>query len=222
MRIPVVIPAFILLALPAWAGELLDQVVVTVNGNGLLQSDWDAEVRYEALLAGRPVDDLSQTEREAALSRIIDQELVREQARGSDVKPVTASEVDAQMSGLREQYEHDHPGMSWNAAVAKYGFSDVELRQHVQTELTQLRIVDEKLRSTIEVDASEVEAYYKDKIAPQNAAGHAASFDAVKDKIHELLVQQKINQALDSWLESLRAQANIHRIVPPAGGAANP
>lgn len=222
MRIAALVAAFVLLALPAWAGELLDQVVVTVNGNGLLQSDWDAEVRYEALLAGRPVDDLSQTEREAALSRIIDQELVREQARGSDVRPVTAAEVDEQMNGLREQYEHDHSGMSWNALVTKYGFSDAELRQHVQAELTQLRIVDEKLRSTVEVDASEVEAYYKDKIAPQNAAGHEASFDAVKDKIRELLVQQKITQALDAWLQSLRAQANIHRIVPATGGTANP
>ena len=119
MRITALIAAFILLALPARAGELLDQVVVTVNGNGLLQSDWDAEVRYEALLAGRPVDDLSQTEREAALSRIIDQELVREQARGSDVRPVTAAEVDEQMNGLREQYEHEHPGLSWNALVTK-------------------------------------------------------------------------------------------------------
>lgn len=223
MRIPAFMAAFMLLALPAWAGELLDQVVVTVNGNSLLQSDWDAEVRYEALMAGRPMDDLSQAEREAALNRIIDQELVREQAYGVDMKPVTTAEVDDQMNGLREQYEHDHPGLSWNAAVAKYGFSEADLRQRVQAELTQLRIVDEKLRPSVEVDPSEVEAYYKDKIASQKAGGHAAGFDEIKDKIRELLVQQKITQALDAWLESLRTQANIHRIVPRVeGGAANP
>lgn len=220
MRMLSAIVIAILSALPARAGDVLDRVVVTVNGNAVLQSDWDAEVRYEALMAGRPLSDMDSKARDAALTRVIDQELVREQSHGVEIKPVTASELDRQMDALRSQYEHDHPGLSWNTTVAKYGFSDAELRERVEMELTQLRIVDEKLRPTVEIDLAEVESYYKEKIAPQNSPGHTATFDEVKDKIRELLMQQKINQALDSWLESLRAQANIHRIASEAAGTA--
>ena len=218
MRMLSAIVVAILSALPATAGDVLDRVVVTVNGNAVLQSDWDAEVRYEALMAGRPLNELTQAEWEDALKRIIDQELVREQGGGVEVRPATTAELDDQISGLRSQYEHDHPGLSWSAMLARYGFSEAELRERVQLELTQLRIVDEKLRPTVEVDPSEVESYYKDKIASQRSAGHVASFDESKDKIRELLVQQKINQALDSWLESLRSQANIHRLATETAG----
>ena len=218
MRMLSAIVVAILFALPARAGDVLDRVVVTVNGNAVLQSDWDAEIRYEALMAGRPLSNLDPKARNAALTRIIDQELVREQSHGVAIKPVTTSELDGQMNALRSQYEHDHAGLSWSSAVTMYGFSEAELRERVETELTQLRIVDEKLRPSVEVDASEIEAYYNDKIAPQNSAGRTATFAEVKDKIRELLMQQKINQALDSWLESLRAQANIQRIAPEAAG----
>ncbi len=222
MRIAGVMIAVILFALPLAAGELLDQVVATVNGNALLQSDWDAEVRYESFMAGRPLSEVSKADREAELNRIIDQELLREQMRSSELKPISESEVDDQMKTLQTQFEDEHPGAQWSVTLAKYGLSDADLRARVQMELTQLRIVDEKLRPSVEVDPSEVESYYKDKIAPQNSAGHPVSLDDAKGKIRELLMQQKINQALDSWLQSLRGQATIRRVSPEAKGASAP
>lgn len=204
------IAAFVL-AVPLQAGELLDQVVVTVNRNALLQSDWDEEVSYEAFMSKRSLADVSATDRESALNRIIDQELLREQMRGSDLRLARTEEVDEQIRAVQSDYAHDHPGVSWTAALAKYGFSEPEFRERVKLELNQLRLVDEKLRPSIEIDAAEVETYYKQKVAPQDATGN---FSDAEPKIRQLLVQQKINQLLDSWLESLRAQSRIQRFVP--------
>ena len=203
-----------ILILVCWpcAGEVLDRVVVTVNGNALLQSDWDNEVRYEAFMADGPLDGFTVQERESALNRIIDQELLREQMRGGDFKPATDAEVDEQIKLLQSQYTGEHPGLLWSAALARYGLSERDIRDRVELELNQLRLVNERLRPSAEVDPAEVQAYYRERIASQKSAMGSISFDEAKEKIRELLVQQKINQLLDSWLASLRTQGKIQRI----------
>lgn len=214
MRKAILIVAACVFAGSLRAGELLDRVVATVNGNALLQSDWDEEVNYEAFMAKRPLSDVSASDRENALNRIIDQQLLREQMHGSEFRLATSEEVDEQIRLLQSEYAHEHPGSSWSAALAKYGFSESEFRERVKVELNQLRLVDEKLRPSVEIDAAEVERYYKQKIASQDPA-QAPNFREVEPKIRQLLVQQKINELLDSWLELLRAQARIQRFTTP-------
>ena len=66
------------------AGQIVDRMVANVNGHILLQSDWDEEVDFEAFVDGRSPDSFTAAERKAALDRMIDQELLREQVRGSE------------------------------------------------------------------------------------------------------------------------------------------
>src|SRR5256885_2564403 len=71
-------------ALPAaWAGEVIDRIVATVNGHIILQSDWDEALCYEALLSGRAISFFTDEDRRAVLDRLIDQELLGEQDRKS-------------------------------------------------------------------------------------------------------------------------------------------
>src|SRR5690349_1227649 len=92
------IAALLVLSMPLLrAGEVLDRLVATVNGHALLQSDWDDEIRYECLMSGRPLRDVTAEERKATLDRLIDQELLREQMRSPDFKPVTSAEVEKQL-----------------------------------------------------------------------------------------------------------------------------
>jgi hypothetical protein len=195
------------------AGELLDRIAVTVNGNALLQSDWDGELRYESFMAARPFDEITPQDRESALNRIIDQELLREQMRPADLKPASATEVEAQLSVLKAQYELEHNAQSWSAKLEKYGITEGEIRARVQVELDQLRAIDVRLRPSVQVDSAAVESYYKEKIAPQAAGKQAITLAEAEPKIREILVQEQMNQLLDSWLESLRSQAKIQRFA---------
>lgn len=219
MRIFLLIAAALLMTLPVRAGELLDQVVVTVNGNPLLQSDWDQEIRYEEFMADRPLGSSSQQDRESALNRLIDQELLREQMHGAEFKAVTADDIEQQLRLLQSQYAEQHANVTWSAALAKYKFSEAEIRNRIELELNQLHLIDERLRPSVEIDPSEVESYYKEKIAPKNSASQSVSFSEAQPKIRELLIQQKINQLLDSWLASLRTQAKIKRITSESSNA---
>jgi hypothetical protein len=212
MRILLTIAA-LLVATALHAGEVVDQIVITVNGNALLLSDWDEEVRYEALMSGRAVGAVTPRDREAALNRMVDQELLREQMHAADFKPASRDEVNKYVEDLRSQYEHDHSGRTWSAALLDYGFDETTIRLHVELELNQLRLVDERLRPSIEIDPAAVKAYYQEKVASQTSAAQSVSFENSKDKIHELLVQEKMNQMLDSWLDSLRSQARIRRVL---------
>src|SRR4051812_14946147 len=91
------------------AGELLDRIVGTVNTHVILQSDWDDEVRFEAFMSGRKPEDVTIEQRKAALNRLIDQEILREQMRLTDLKPAGADAIKKQVDDLKNEQLQAHP-----------------------------------------------------------------------------------------------------------------
>ena len=79
------------LALSAMAGQVVDRVVAKVNGHPILQSDWEQEVAFEAFSNARDPESFSAVERNAALDRLIDQELLRERSAVSNLPRPTRS-----------------------------------------------------------------------------------------------------------------------------------
>jgi len=200
------------------AGEVLDRMVATVNGRAILQSDWNDELRYECFMSARSLGDLTAEDRRAVFERLIDQELLREQMRYTDFKPAGAEEISIQVDELKKQYAGGHSGESWDAGLAAYDISEKDVAAHVAIELNALRLVDARLRPTIQIDAPAVEDYYKKELLPKLPAGKQISLPEATPKIRELLVQQKMNELLSSWLESLRSQANIRILASDSAG----
>ena len=88
-----------------------------------------------------------------------------------------------------------------------------------------MRLVEARLRPAVEIDSKSVEAYYRDQFVPRlKQAGEAAApLAEVSSKIRELLTQQKVNELLISWLQTLRSEGQV-RVPggsPPAGGASD-
>lgn len=193
--------------------ETLDRVVMVVNGHPLLASDWDDELRYECFMSGRPLNAVAAVDRTNALDRLIDQEMLREQMR-SDFKPASAEEIDKQLEALKADYAPSHDSQSWGAALASYGISETLVRDRVAMEFNQLRLVDARLRPSIQIDSAAVERYYKEQLLPKFSPGQQLTLQQAEPKIREILMQQKMNELLDSWLESLRSQARIESFVP--------
>src|SRR5580704_18542219 len=75
------------------SAEVLDRIVATVNGRLILQSDLDDAICYEALLSNRALDQFTADDRRAALDRLIDQELLREQMKSADFRHATEAEI---------------------------------------------------------------------------------------------------------------------------------
>ena len=64
----------LLLFTASWlrAGEVLDRILVTVNGHAILQSDLDEELRYEAVMSGHEQRGTISGDRKIALDRLVD------------------------------------------------------------------------------------------------------------------------------------------------------
>jgi parvulin-like peptidyl-prolyl isomerase len=196
----------------ACAGSVIDRIVATVNGRIVLQSDWDEAVSYEAFVNGHRLDQLTLQDRKAALDRLIDQELIRQQIRAADFQHPSAAEIDHRVGEIRKQHTEAVDEVTWRAALQLYGLSESELRDKVAAELDELRMVDAHLRPSVQVDNPSVEAYYREKLLPELRASGEREVPLVEvaPQIKELLAQQKMNDLLITWLRSLRAESNIH------------
>ena len=207
----ILIAGFMLLASTvASSGEVLDRLAATVNGHALLQSDIQDELRYEFFAAKRPMSEASMDDQKAALDRLIDQELLREQMHSKDFQPVPTEEISKALDAFKSDYG---ASPAWTAALAHYKVTEGDIRGHIETELNQLRLIDLRLRPTVQVDAESVRNYYQQQLLPKLPPGQHLSLQEATPTIRELLIQQKIDKSLGSWLEVLRSQAKIQRFV---------
>jgi hypothetical protein len=203
---------FVLLLLGAAgasASEMLDRVVTTVNGHVILLTDWQDELRFECFTSGKKLAAVSAEEEKSALDRLIDQELLREQMREPDGQAVSPQEIDDQLKSLKEDYTRNHAGADFAAALAKYGLSENYVREHVAAEVRQLKFIDARFRPSVQVSTAEIQAYYEEQLVPKLPPSDPVDLSDVTPKIREILVQKKMDQMLNSWLETLRSQAQI-------------
>jgi peptidyl-prolyl cis-trans isomerase SurA len=213
----VFIGAFILPA--AWAGDVIDRIVAVVNGHIILQSDWDEALSYEALLDHRDVGQFTDEDRRGVLDRLIDQELLGEQMKSASFQHASESEVSDRVEEARKQYPEAATDEGWGRVLARFGLSEKDLMAHVVQQIDLMRLVDAHLRPAVQIDSKTVEAYYREEFVPQlkQSIVEAVPSTDVAAKIRELLTEQKVNELMVSWLQSLRSESKVS--VPGLGGA---
>ncbi len=209
------------LATMAMAGQVVDRVVTNVNGHVILQSDWEQEVAFEALSNGRDPDSFTAAERNAALDRLIDQELLREQVRPA--QPAPAEQVAARVAEFRNEVRKLLPDCTtddaWHAALQRYGLTQSSLEKHLGDQIQLIKLVEDRLRPSIHIDQQAVESYYHDQLLPEmkKAGSRAAPLTEIFVRIKDLLAQQKMNELLSGWLANLRSGSHILAPEPSAG-----
>jgi hypothetical protein len=201
------------IASPAWAGDILDRIVATVNNHAILQSEWQDATRYEAFVSGRALDQLQPSDRKAALDRLIDQELLREQMRSSGFPHANSEEVEKRIQEIRKQYAGAESDAGWQAALARYGLTENDLRRRVTLQVDLMGLVDARLRPSVVIDSKSIESYYNQELLPQlqHSGAQQAPLAEVTPKIKELLTQQKMNEMLVAWLQDLRSGSRISK-----------
>jgi parvulin-like peptidyl-prolyl isomerase len=199
------------IVLPAAAGDILDRIVATVDNRIILLSDWQDAVHFEAFVAGRALDQVQAQDRKAALDRLIDQELLREQMRSSGFPHTSSEEVEKRIQEIRKQYGAAESEAGWKAALQRYGLTEDELRKRIALHLDLMALVDARLRPNVIIDSKSIESYYNHELLPQlrRSGAPQVALTEVTPKIKELLTQQKMNQMLVAWLQDLRSGSQI-------------
>lgn len=206
------------LAQPAsWAGDVIDRIIATVNGHVILQSDWDEAMRYEALLNGRSLSEFTDDERRAVLDRLVDQQLLGEQTKSSVFDHASEAEAASRVAEARNHYPDAITDYGWQAVLAGFGLTEKELLEHVQQQIDLMRLVDAHLRPAVQIDSKTIEAYYRDKFVPQlkQSGVGEVPLNEVSSKIRELLTQEKVNELLVSWLQTLRSESKVDFLNDP-------
>ena len=199
----------------AFAGERIDGVVATVNRQPVLRSEWDEAVRFEAFLHQEPLARVTDSERAAALQRLIDRTLLTAQMEAQHGFRPSPAEVTADISKLRDKFSATEDA-KWHALLASYGLSETTIAAHLGDEVQVMNYIDVQLRPNVRIQDSDVHAYYQAHVVPglQQSGAKIVPLDEIAANIRELLVQQHMDEVLDAWLHNLRQQSHIQTLVP--------
>jgi hypothetical protein len=144
---------------------------------------------------------------------LIDQELLRQQI-GADFPAPGAAELAERMRSLRRQFPEGETDAGWQATLSRYGVSAAEVTARLRAQMQLSRYIEQRLRPAIHVDAASVQAYYREKLLPElkkSGVQGEPALRQVRAQIEEILVQQRMDEELTSWLRGLREQNRIRR-----------
>jgi peptidyl-prolyl cis-trans isomerase SurA len=208
-------------AVLARAGEVVDRIVAKVNGHIILQSDWNDALRYEALLSGRTPGQFTEADRRAVLDRLIDQELLAEQMKSASFQHASESEAAVEVAQARKLYPDAASDEGWKRLLDQFGVTEQSVLAHVQQQIDLMRLVDAHLRPAVQIDSKSIEAYYRDKFVPElkQSGAQDVPLADVSAKIRELLTQEKVNELMVSWLQTLRSESKVS--APALTGSAD-
>ena len=90
------------------------------------------------------------------------------------------------------------------------------MKSRVRSQLEVLRFLDSRFRPTVRVEFRAIQLYYREQFLPElhRQGGKDIPLSEVAPKIREILTQQRINEQVAAWLQSLREQADIR--IPSA------
>jgi parvulin-like peptidyl-prolyl isomerase len=198
-------------------------MVAVVNKRVIMQSELEQEARMECLLQSKSLEKLTSEDRAATLDRLIDRALLEQQiSKEADLDP-DSDELKSALTDLRKQIPEAATEDGWKRLLSSYGLTEQDVEEHLTSQMRVLRFVDLRFRDLVRVDKTAVEAYYQQKFVPemrQREATEPPPLSQVSPKIEKILVEQRIDEMLDRWLEALRGQAHIQRMLPPASTVA--
>lgn len=204
---------------PAFAGEVIDGVVASVDRHAVLRSDWDEAVAFEAFMQQKPLSQMTQADRVLALRRFIDRQLLKAQMGNENYLQPSEPRLQQDIAKLRAQVPNGNDDSAWRRLLAGYGLNEELLKQHLRTEVQVMNFIEVRLRPNVHIDQEEIETYYNDRLLPDLQANgeKPVPLEEVAPRIRELLTEQHIDELLDIWLHNLRQQASIRSTVSIPG-----
>jgi len=205
--------------MPTVAGDELDRVVAIVNGDLVLDSDVREEQRFESI---QPYSSGQGATRERLIERIINRDLILQQARLQPETDQTDEDVDKALLELRKAIPackqfHCETKEGWDKYLASKGFTEEELHERWKMRMQALAFIEERFKQGIRVSDADIKNYYDNTFVKQYAkqgSGAPPKLEAVKDRIQEVLLEQQVSNLLVDWLKSLRAQGQVVVLHP--------
>jgi peptidyl-prolyl cis-trans isomerase SurA len=200
---------------PSKRVAVLDRVVADVDGQAILASDVDDEVRFAALQPG--VEPAADNTPQRALNRVIDRTLIDQQrVLQPGVAVVSPKDFDDAIATMRKQISAAtntdcETDAGWKEYLAQHGFTPNEIEDRMRERLGILKFVDVRFGVVVQVSNADVRNYYDQVLTPELEEGKQTipEFRTVAPRIREILRQRQVSNLIDEWLKSLRAEGHV-------------
>jgi hypothetical protein len=189
-------------------GEIIDRLAITVGNQVITELQIDEELRVTAMLNHDPaVLRTTEAKRDAA-DRLLEQLIIKLEMLLSRYDLPDADEVDKYYL----QIEEANGGASEFAKIlSQFTLTPEVLRSHLELQLAELKFIDVRFRPDVAVSDADIETAYKSRMAAwkQTHTGPAPSLEASRESLRALLVEQRTDAALNTWLSESRKRVPI-------------
>jgi hypothetical protein len=203
----------LLLAQNARSQQTVDQILTLVNDDIITRIDllWSIAIDPKAPSPEGPVgSDLLRQK----LDVMIDERLVAQEAARIPTADITQEEVDRKRAELIARFKSE---AEFRQRVGSVGLTPQKIDELLRQRVLMDRFIDFRFRSFVLATEQEIQRYYDENLVPQIRKRGAVPppIDQVRDKISELLKQQKIDTELDRWLSAARQRAEVVQLAEP-------
>lgn len=190
------------------AGTVIDQLAVVVDKHAIKTSDIDRDLRVTQFLNGQALD-LSKSAKRAAVQRLIDQELIRNEVDQEGVGAQAWPEAASVLDQLRKDRFKGSDSEA-KAALQRYGLTPEQLSQELEWQMAVLRFIDQRFRPGVIVEDADIRGYYQQHQAElKKKYPKEQSLEALTPEIREILEGERINANFEEWLQHARETARI-------------
>lgn len=199
--------------------ELVDRVLAVVDEDPILQSELDQIV---ALGLVAPEAEEGDAEfRRRLLDRMIDQRLRFHEIDRYGFAEVPLEEVDEQFDALEEAMGG---AQAMQSKLTELELDEEGVRQLLARQLMVLIYVEERLGPRVLIGLDDIQSYYDETLVPamREQGQTAPPIAEVRERIRELLREQRLNEEIEIWTDELRLEADIedyleteHEGLPP-------
>jgi len=186
--------------------EVIDRIVARVDTDIVLLSDVRELSRYQQFIDGKP-----QTDPEI-LDRLIDQWIVRQEAKAALFPIPSDEDVNRSMERLKRSFSSPE---AFEERQKQSGLSDDDVRRMLRSQLYLSNYLDSRFRASIQIDDKAIQEFYTTRVVPraESRGQSPPTLEAARDFIQEALVQRAINEQADKWLKESRARLRVENLL---------
>jgi|SRR5947209_9641930 len=188
------------------AQQVLDRVAARVENDIILLSEIQDLQRYQKFIEGQAESDSQ------ILDRLIDQWIVRNEASAARYPAPAPEEVERSLERLKSSFSSPE---EFESRKKLSGISTEDINGMLASQLYLSNYLDSRFRPSVQIDPKDVEQFYHALLVPRAQARgqQPPKFEAARDYIQEILVQQAINEHTNEWLKEARIRLHVERFL---------
>lgn len=190
---------------------VVDQLVATVNGDAITKSDlvWALVLNPKI----KQTEDLT-TNLPIILEQVIDQKLLLAEANRLPNLDPTQIEISKAIGEVVKKFSSE---TIFYKRLEDVGLTGEMLQRIFRERLLILKYVDFRFRAFAVITENEIQIYYEENVKPKLLAQNASVADKPSDEerklIEAILVEERVNNQIEQFLDLARQQADIIRLA---------